>query len=357
MHEGDLSSSSKQVLLLGFLLLETDLLLELRSLDDLARRRSNLRVQHLKIWKTFPATGREDSNSSNESPISTSWIHNTASDGKSEQVVAWFWNRIFQTKNVEHRRICRIAAPKICCLCFPTIGILRKFHRYWRTHSRRPSCKRRHWNCALILLAISFEKSFISPCCWRNWSSFSLWCARLNSLTMISDWIKRWKLITKIVFLFSQCIPWVKKQAFVAAQHGTRNWNRYWLTGNVRQSPCVIRTHLLKPTWNIHGVHLFLHGLQLWSEPLNCLLTCALTLLRLVVLELFSFLPSLACYGFEYIGEPFPSKIILLVDELVLVEIRQIRFVCPVIPICKHKFVAEARWCKCWEIQLGVLAS
>ena len=90
MHEGDLSSSSKQVLLLGFLLLETDLLLELRSLDDLARRRSNLRVQHLKIWKTFPATGREDSNSSNESPISTLWIHNTASDGKSEQVVAWF---------------------------------------------------------------------------------------------------------------------------------------------------------------------------------------------------------------------------------------------------------------------------
>ena len=43
---------------------------------------------------------------------------------------------------------------------------------------------------------------------------------------------------------------------------------------------------------------------------------------QLVVLELSSFLPLRACFGFEYLGEPFPSSKILLVDELVLFEIQ-----------------------------------
>ena len=50
-HEGDLSSSKKPVLFLGFLLLETDRLHELGILDDLVQSRDNLRVQHLEIWK------------------------------------------------------------------------------------------------------------------------------------------------------------------------------------------------------------------------------------------------------------------------------------------------------------------
>ena len=52
---------------------------------------------------------------------------------------------------------------------------------------------------------------------------------------------------------------------------------------------------------------------------------------QLVVLELSSFLPFRAYFGFEYLGEPSPSKIILLVEELVLVEIQKIRVVRPVI--------------------------
>ena len=56
--------------------------------------------------------------------------------------------------------------------------------------------------------------------------------------------------------------------------------------------------------------------------PHYFLLTKALRLHRLVVLEVFSFFPSLAYFGFEYLGEPFPSKIIILVAELVLVEIQ-----------------------------------
>ena len=39
-----------------------------------------------KFWKSFPQTDREDFNSSKESTISTSLIHNIASDGKSKDV-------------------------------------------------------------------------------------------------------------------------------------------------------------------------------------------------------------------------------------------------------------------------------
>ena len=53
-HEGDLSSFWKPVLFLGFVLLEADLLLELGILDDLLQSRSNLRVQRLEVWKSFP---------------------------------------------------------------------------------------------------------------------------------------------------------------------------------------------------------------------------------------------------------------------------------------------------------------
>ena len=48
-HQGDLSSSQKPILFLGFLFLETDLLLEVGVLDDLLQSRSDLRVQHFEI--------------------------------------------------------------------------------------------------------------------------------------------------------------------------------------------------------------------------------------------------------------------------------------------------------------------
>ena len=67
-----------------------------------------------------------------------------------------------------------------------------------------------------------------------------------------------------------------------------------------------------------------------------------LRLHQLVVLELFTFLPFRACFGFEHLGERFPSEIILLLLELVLVGIRYIGAERPVIPIFEHKFVAEA---------------
>ena len=63
----------------------------------------------------------EDYNSSNESTISTSLIHNIASDGKSEQVVTWLLNPIFQYKNVKDVRNLSKCSSGICCLCCPTI--------------------------------------------------------------------------------------------------------------------------------------------------------------------------------------------------------------------------------------------
>ena len=110
----------KPVLFLGFLFLETDLLLELGILAGLVQSRSNLRVQHLEFWKILPRTDREDFNSSNESTISTSLIHNVASDGKSEQVATWFLNRIFHTKNGSELWNLSKCNSDICCLCCPT---------------------------------------------------------------------------------------------------------------------------------------------------------------------------------------------------------------------------------------------
>ena len=59
-----------------------------------------------------------------------------------------------------------------------------------------------------------------------------------------------------------------------------------------------------------------------------------------MVLELSSFLPFRACFGFEYLGEPSFSKKILLVDVLVSVEIQCIRVVRLVITIFEHKHLA-----------------
>ena len=50
--------------------------------------------------ENYPETDRDDFNSSIESTISTSLIHNIATDGKSEQIVTWFLNRVFKQKMI-----------------------------------------------------------------------------------------------------------------------------------------------------------------------------------------------------------------------------------------------------------------
>ena len=54
-----------------------------------------------KFRKSLPSIERGDFKSSTESTISTSLIHNIASEGKSEHELTWVWNLIFQHENVE----------------------------------------------------------------------------------------------------------------------------------------------------------------------------------------------------------------------------------------------------------------
>ena len=141
--------------------------------------------------------------------------------------------------------------------------VLQSFH--WHRRAPRLCCKRRHWNCALILSVFICVTS-LRPSCFRDCFTVSLHVVRLNSLRVISGLIKRRKLISKNVFLQSRLIPCVKRQSFVAAEQGTRTRNHRRLTGNVRQPSTIIRFHILKISRITHRIHLFLHLLQLGSE-------------------------------------------------------------------------------------------
>ena len=89
---------------MGFLFLETDLLLELGILDDLVQSRGNLSSSITNFGKSFLFSDREDFSSSKESTISTSLIHNIASDGKSEPLETCVLNLVFHTKNDDGMR-------------------------------------------------------------------------------------------------------------------------------------------------------------------------------------------------------------------------------------------------------------
>ena len=86
-HEGNLSSSKETILQLTFLLLQAALLLKVGILDDLVQGSRYLRFQHLTI--------RE------ESTMSTSLIHNIASEGEPEQTHSPVLNLIFLHENAE----------------------------------------------------------------------------------------------------------------------------------------------------------------------------------------------------------------------------------------------------------------
>ena len=73
-------------------------------------------------------------------------------------------------------------------------------------------------------------------------------------------------------------------------------------------------------------------------------------ILQLVSLQLFTFLPSRACFEFEFLEELFFSWPILLVVELVLVEIQHNHDGCSPNPVVEHKLVAEVHWYNYWEI-------
>ena len=87
-YEGDLSSSLKPVLFLDFMFLETDLLLEVRILDDhVQSRKQSSHPASQNLENSFQKHIARNSIPEMNQTFSTSSIHNIASDGKSEQVV------------------------------------------------------------------------------------------------------------------------------------------------------------------------------------------------------------------------------------------------------------------------------
>ena len=81
--------------------------------------------------------------SSKESTISTSLIHNTANFPHQK----WLW--IMEFVELQFRNLLSLLSNH---------EILLKIHRYYRTHSQRPSCKCRHWNCVSTLFCHLLRK-------------------------------------------------------------------------------------------------------------------------------------------------------------------------------------------------------
>ena len=165
-----------------------------------SKQKQSSRPASQSLENSFQQPYCEDFNSSNEPTIPTSLIHNIVSDGKSEQVVTWFLNLIFQHKNdcgVGNLSNC---SSDICCFAVQTWGSAEYPPGYWRTHGRMPSRKHRHGNCAFILLVISCGRGPCSCCSW-NWFCLSSRFTMMNSLSMIPGGAKCRKLITENVFL------------------------------------------------------------------------------------------------------------------------------------------------------------
>ena len=152
----------------------------------LCRRSAIFAFSISKFGKFFPQTDREDFNSSNESTITTSLIHNIVSDGKSEQVVTCFLNRIFHTKNDCGSGNLSNCGSDICCLCGPTIEFCKNF-----TGTVELMVDGLLANVGIGIVPLFCLSSLVkgvpdTGACWTDPRSL-LWCARVNFLVMISE--------------------------------------------------------------------------------------------------------------------------------------------------------------------------
>ena len=160
------------------------------------------------------------------------------------------WNVFSNIEMNVEWRTCRIGTPVFAVFPVQPWGSA-DYHRYWRTHGRRPSRKHRHWNCVLILLVISCEKG---PFPIARWTDSVSSCFMCN--TMMNPW-EGFPGELNVEIDYQKCFP-------VTQVHSALR-NHCWLNGNVRQSSTMIWFHFLRLTWIIHWIHLFLQILQLWS--------------------------------------------------------------------------------------------
>ena len=261
-----------------------------------------------KFGKFFPQTDREDFNSSIESTISASLIHNIASDGKSEQVVAWFLNRIFHTKNncgVGNLSNC---SSDICCLCGLTIEFCGN-----STSILELTVDGLLANVGIGIVSLpclsSLVKGVTDPvACWTAPRSF---CGA-------QGWISWWwfrrrvncrKLLTQNVFLLSRRIPCVMWQAFVAAQHA---WNENlesllvdWKRKTTFHYNLIPHLEIL-PNHSWNSFVLASPATEKWAFVLShdFLLIFAVRFVNSQFLSSLQFSHFVHASDFEYLGEP-----------------------------------------------------
>ena len=171
-HASDLFSAKESILFLSFLFLQTDLLLDGGILDDLDQSGSNLRVQHLKnVQNSFQKRIAKTSIPLvNQSTISTSLIHNIASEGEPEQALTWVLNLNFQhEKRWKCEEFVKLKLRDLKSLLISHV-ILWICSYCWkeRIPGRRFPCKSRRWKSISISFFTSSDKS---PCAISYWVS------------------------------------------------------------------------------------------------------------------------------------------------------------------------------------------
>ena len=116
----------------------------------LFRAEAILRVQHLEVWKILSTNWSQWCDSSTESTISTSLIHNIASDWKSEQAVTSVEKENFP--NLKWLSIMEFVSDH---------AVLRYIHRNCRTHS--------HWLCCkMSALELCLDFVCLHSCEWNS---------------------------------------------------------------------------------------------------------------------------------------------------------------------------------------------
>ena len=100
-HVSDLSSAKESILFSSFHFLQTELFLKRVFWMILFSAEAILASSNSKSGPGVPLIEREDLRSSTDSTISTSLIHNIASEGEREQALTCVLNLIFQHENVE----------------------------------------------------------------------------------------------------------------------------------------------------------------------------------------------------------------------------------------------------------------
>ena len=231
-----------------------------------------------KFEKFLPATHREDFDSSIESTISTSVIHNIASMGKSEKkVVTWFLNLIFQHKIDDGVGNLPNWSSGICCLCCPTIDLC----------GISTGTQELTVSGLLANIGIGIVLPILSSSLATGLPSLDL----VFVMTRVSnvDLEKRFRVVQmdSMFQVASVCC---------CEQPRSWTWNPCWLTGNVWIFPTFIRLHFVEFSRVIQIIAILVSVKWALVSYHDFLSSSAQRIHQLAIIELSSFLPTHECF-------------------------------------------------------------